>query len=92
MEAEKGPVSSFTQLKAMIARNFLLKKRLGRKTFAVSLLFKPEFIFNYLLLFCSRYTYNSIVINFLGMYYAPVVLDHSCRNSSPFARPQLQTN
>lgn len=37
MEMEKESVSSFTQLKAMIARNVLLKKRLGRKTIAVSI-------------------------------------------------------
>ena len=40
MEVERESVSSFTQLKAMIARNVLLKKRLGRKTIAVSRNFK----------------------------------------------------
>ena len=35
---EREPVSTFTQLKAMIARNVLLKKRMGKKTLAVSII------------------------------------------------------
>lgn len=34
---EKEPVSKFTQLKAMVRRNILLKKRSGRKTLAVNM-------------------------------------------------------
>lgn len=42
---EREPVSKFSQLKAMISRNILLKKRAGRKTIAVSWIFELPYSF-----------------------------------------------
>ena len=77
-DVEKEPVSKWIQLKAMLVRNLLLKKRLGRKTVAVS-----ETCFIAIHLFTNK------CLNSIGMC-GPFLVSHAfgC-HQSPATQSQL---